>query len=353
MTPRLLGRTRSLASAMAMAVTLVAAASLGPGGATADTGSAGSSSGSSSGSAMFGSSSGSSDLLPQGGVLGGVALSVGAGASATAIGPGIAVSTAGINRTATAVSVLGIAAASAPTLSLGGLNSGQVTCVGVFAYAHSSTAGDCVGVLGLLEGTHDKPGGTVSLALKNPFALLADGLSASDLMASLSSGESLLSKDISRLTLGGPDIVALTSDYGFKPVSKNGAAIELAWLGTEIGLFPTTKNTAGFLGDNSSVNYLGLPRIGSSNAGIIPEISVGDFVVPGLGTIPGWSTGSPGSGSVSGSGSADGGSSSGSADTGSIGRKTGSAASTDVVVPGGIGADALVKQVAGLPPRLP
>lgn len=332
-----------------MAAAVVAGATLDAGAAAADTGSAGSSGGSS----MFGSSSGSSDLLPQGGVLGGVALSLGAGASATAIGPGIAVSTAGINRTATAVSVLGIAAASAPTLSLGGLNSGQVTCVGVFAYAHSSTAGDCVGVLGLPEGTHDKPGGTVSLALKNPFSLLTDGLSASDLMAALTSGDSLLSKDISRLTLGGPDIVALTSDYGFEPISKNGAAIELSWLGTEIGLFPTTKNTAGFLGNNSSVNYLGLPRIGSSDAGIIPEISVGDFVVPGLGTIPGWSTGSPGSGSLSGSGSADGGSSSGSADTGSIGGPTGSAASTDVVVPGGLDADALVKQVAGLLPRLP
>lgn len=239
---------------------------------------------------------GQADAAAEHSLLGGTALAadwLGGSATSVAILPLSFAGTyaSGSGSTATAVAVLGLAGASAPLL----LGDGLAFCLGGFAFANSSSDGACVNVLGVFGAQYDKPGQNLQFALTNPLALLTGDISVGDVISGIASGNlnTALSADFVRLTFGGSDwqnLVRLTSSYGFQPIS--GAvpgAIEVQWLGTKVLLFPATQ-----LNGDTSVNYLGMPRIEfglpTGVGDIVPSLRTGAFKLPFDVTIPGIDT---------------------------------------------------------------
>lgn len=229
--------------------------------------------------------------------------------TAIAVLPGAALAFADAGESATAFSVLGLALATTDITFLEQLEgipgfpitipTGQVACFGVLTAAHSSTEGACLNILGTLDAHYDKNREEISFALTNPAGLLTDGLDPAGLIQAVLAGQplsQLLTSDFVRLTLGGENMVALTSSYGFQDIGNGvNGGVEIEWLGTKIVLFPAITTASGLLGGVQQVNYLGIPEIGfgmpTSLNDIIPSITVGDFKLPFNITIPGWSTG--------------------------------------------------------------
>ncbi|MFM9378343.1 hypothetical protein [Gordonia sp. VNK21] len=238
--------------------------------------------------------------------------------TAIAILPGTAIAFAAKGESATALSVGGVAVATTD-IDLASyidstviravlealkvdttINIGQVSCFGLLAFADSSTEGTCLNVLGTFDADYRKDAGEVSFALTNPVALL--GLltgekSLLDPVKDLLNGQPLsriLTDDFSRLTLGGPELVKLTSDYGLQNISALGGAVAIGWLGGNLVLFPVVED--GLLKGN--VNYLGLPTLAFDGfpkldgiSSLLPSISVGAFSTPFPGVeVPGWSS---------------------------------------------------------------
>lgn len=228
--------------------------------------------------------------------------------SATAIGPGFAIAAADKGESANAFALGGLAIATTDItifdiLGFKGFKipTGQASCIGVVAFATSSTDGMCLNLLGTVDADYRTDAGEVSLGVTNPLALI--GLLTGDkdllgLIKEVVAGKPLsriLTDDFARITLGGTELVKLTSDYAFSPLSAYPGAIALGWLGGQLVLFPTITN--GILKGN--VNYLGVPALDFSNFGkldnissLIPSLSVGQFKtpIPGV-TIPELSTG--------------------------------------------------------------
>ncbi|MFT3716157.1 MAG: hypothetical protein QM774_09480 [Gordonia sp. (in: high G+C Gram-positive bacteria)] len=229
--------------------------------------------------------------------------------NAIAVLPGVAAAFADKGQSATAFSLLGVAVATTDMKIAGVINipSGQVACLGALTFANSSTEGACLNVLGLFDAGYNKDRSEVSVALTNPLALLTDGISASKIANTIIDGGSLsqlLTSDFARLTLGGPELIKLTSSYAFQQIAKDPGKLDggvaIGWLGGKIVLFPVVKD--GPL--NGSVNYLGLPSVDFSGfpkldsiGSIIPSIHFGEFTTP----IPGVKVGEWGTDSILGS----------------------------------------------------
>lgn len=224
--------------------------------------------------------------------------------TAIAVLPGAAIAAAASGESATAFSLLGLSIATTDIPGLGlfpGIPTGQTACIGVLAFANSSTDGACINVLGTFDADYNKDAGEVSVALTNPLALLSlltGDIDADDLIDDIIDGKPIsriLTDDFVRLTLGGPGFVKLTSDYAFQEYKNSGGGVVIGWLGGQMVLFPVV--TGG--GVKDSVNYIGLPQFNLTGfpsldgiGNIIPSLSFGKFEtpIPGV-SIPAWSTG--------------------------------------------------------------
>ena len=167
----------------------------------------------------------------------------------------LAAAFAGKGQSATAFALLGIAAATTdvdidvplPLVPNIKLPTGQVACLGALTFAHSSTEGLCLNVLGVLDAGYNSDRGELSAALTNPLALLTDGIDAEELASTIINGGSLsqlLTSDFARLTLGGPELVKLSSSYAIQPIKlanghELGGGLAIGWLGGTLVLFPT------------------------------------------------------------------------------------------------------------------
>ncbi|MFC0315971.1 hypothetical protein ACFQNE_13975 [Gordonia phosphorivorans] len=223
--------------------------------------------------------------------------------TAVAVLPGAAIAFAAKNESATAFALGGLAVATTDfkvPLFPKPVPLGQVSCIGVLAFAHSSTEGACLNVLGTFDADYRKDAGEVSFALTNPIALagiLSGDMKVGELIKELLDGQPLsrlLTEDLSRITFGGSNIVSLTSEYALQQYAKSGGAVVIGWLGGELVLFPVIDS--GLL--EEQVNYLGLPQFNVDGFGkltsisdIIPSLSVGAFKTPIPGVdVPAWST---------------------------------------------------------------
>ncbi|MEP9415346.1 hypothetical protein ABLE92_13485 [Gordonia sp. VNQ95] len=182
-----------------------------------------------------------------------------------------------------------------------------VVCLGVFAAANSKTAGSCVNILLTVDARYLKisdgaQSGEVQLALTNPLSLIrlvTDPDQLSEIVDQAVSGDPIhITRDFLRLSLNGPENLALTSNYGYV------GPLRISWLGSNLVLSPGTATTHGVNGPDF-VNYLSLPTFSfntpSSALQLIPTFDVADFNVLDLFTIPGFNTGEwlPGLGSSS------------------------------------------------------
>ncbi|RPA57512.1 hypothetical protein EF294_18580 [Gordonia oryzae] len=173
-----------------------------------------------------------------------------------------------------------------------------VFCLGALAAANSKTAGSCLNIAATIDARYIKvsdgqQSGEVQLALTNPLSvltLLTDQNQLLDILAQAISGDPIyVTKDFLRLSLNGPENLALTSDYGYS------GPITIAWLGSQFVVFSGTAQTHGTNGPDY-VNYLSVPSLTlgtpTSLQQIIPTLDVSSFNVFDLFTIPAFNTGS-------------------------------------------------------------
>ncbi|MDV7174240.1 hypothetical protein R4144_12815 [Gordonia amicalis] len=209
---------------------------------------------------------------------------------------GASSSSAGDVAFALAVLGLGVATASAD-------DTGSVTCFGALAIATSSSAGACTNVLGAFDFRYDRLKKEIQFGLTNPGTLLTGDRSPEDILDDVVLGggsATALTKDFVRVTLGqsaGTHRIAVTSSYGFAPVTVGGSAsnvadpvygpgaITLDWLGSTIVLFPVVT-----VGGDTYVNYLSVPQIRlgvpTDRADLTPTIRTGSFTLPWGVTLP-------------------------------------------------------------------
>ncbi|MGX7697510.1 hypothetical protein [Gordonia polyisoprenivorans] len=172
-----------------------------------------------------------------------------------------------------------------------------VFCLGALAAANSKTAGSCLNIGATIDARYIKvadgqQSGEVQLALTNPLSvltLLTDQDQLLDILAQAITGDPIyFTKDVLRLSLNGPENLALTSDYGYS------GPIRISWLGSQFVLFPGTAQTHGTNGPDY-VNYLDLPTLTlgtpTSLQQIIPTFDVSSFNFFDLFTIPAFNTG--------------------------------------------------------------
>ncbi|QTI70200.1 hypothetical protein [Gordonia polyisoprenivorans] len=172
-----------------------------------------------------------------------------------------------------------------------------VFCLGALAAANSKTAGSCLNIAATFDARYIKvadgqQSGEVQLALTNPLSvltLLTDQDQLLDILAQAITGDPIyVTKDVLRLSLNGPENLALTSDYGYS------GPIRISWLGSQFVLFPGTAQTHGTNGPDY-VNYLSLPTLTlgtpTSLQQIIPTFDVSSFNFFDLFTIPAFNTG--------------------------------------------------------------
>lgn len=176
-----------------------------------------------------------------------------------------------------------------------------VFCLGALAVANSKTAGSCLNILATVDGRYNNLTGEAQIGLTNPLSvitLLTEPERLLPVLGSAISGDPIyLLKDFARLSVNGPENLALTSDYGFERV-PGGAPISIGWLGSSLGFFPgtaQTQGTGGILGGGPTfVNYLSLPSFDfampTDLLQIIPSLSVSEFSILDLFSIPAWST---------------------------------------------------------------
>ncbi|AFA74747.1 hypothetical protein GPOL_c37350 [Gordonia polyisoprenivorans VH2] len=206
----------------------------------------------------------------------------------------VSLATAGASggRTAYAFALVGIANAwttddipivilSRPTgLTIPGIKT--VGCYGGLTAAYAEGVGACANVLGTFDfrfNQLDAAGKSLTIpqvqfALTDPSAVLTDpagvfGKVITDIFAGKTP---TLSKDFTRLSLGGNSLLALTSDYGLS------APITVNWLGSTITIYPTaTINGA------TRPNMLALPQIVTGDldtSQIIPVITIPQITFP-------------------------------------------------------------------------
>ncbi|QTI68306.1 hypothetical protein J6U32_22855 [Gordonia polyisoprenivorans] len=206
----------------------------------------------------------------------------------------VSLATAGASggRTAYAFALVGIANAwttddipivvlSKPTgLKIPGIKT--VGCYGGLTAAYAEGVGACANVLGTFDfrfNQLDAAGKSLSIpqvqfALTDPSAVLTDPSGVfNKVITDIFAGKTpTLSKDFTRLSLGGDSLLALTSDYGLS------APITVNWLGSTITIYPTaTVNGA------TRPNMLALPQIvaGDLDASqIIPIITIPQITFP-------------------------------------------------------------------------
>ncbi|WP_454163219.1 hypothetical protein [Gordonia iterans] len=194
---------------------------------------------------------------------------------------------AGPNQSATAFAIIGLAGATAPDL----LGAGNVNCLGALTFAHSSTAGTCLNILGAFDFRHNSQTSTLQFGLTNPIGLLTGDVGLGDVLSGIPTGnlDGALTPDIVRLSMGGSNLITLTSGYGFQRIAGTGYGVEFSWLGTTLQFFPAVQ-----VNGQGAVNYIGLPGIQfglpSSIGDIIPSLRTGAFALPFNITIPGINT---------------------------------------------------------------
>ncbi len=181
-------------------------------------------------------------------------------------------------------SPLGIPLVSIPAIK-------RLDCYGVVAAAYAEGVGACGNLLGTLDGrivqTNDSPLPQLQLGLTDPTSVLTDPATIlTGVLQSLLASPSndlipfTLSKDFGRLTLGGKDLLAFTSDYGFSgPVS-------VGWLGQKLTFLDKTTHING----KDRINYLGLPTFTPGTptgiGDLIPSVTTsGPFSLPFLGNV--------------------------------------------------------------------
>ncbi|AFA71839.1 hypothetical protein GPOL_c07710 [Gordonia polyisoprenivorans VH2] len=233
------------------------------------------------------------------------AIPLGAGSSAAALSIlGVALATDGVTNISNSIwdyELLGLIPV-APILEAFGIDRADlpddmVFCLGALAAANSKTAGSCLNIAATFDARYIKvadgqQSGEVQLALTNPLSvltLLTDQDQLLDILAQAITGDPIyVTKDVLRLSLNGPENLALTSDYGFS------GPITISWLGSQFVLFPGTAQTHGTNGPDY-VNYLSLPTLTlgtpTSLQQIIPTFDVSSFNFFDLFTIPAFNTG--------------------------------------------------------------
>ncbi|MEZ5210252.1 hypothetical protein [Gordonia sp. (in: high G+C Gram-positive bacteria)] len=240
------------------------------------------------------------------------------GGNATAISylP-LSLATAGASggRTAMSFALIGMANAwttDSTTVSDGVLNVVKITvpgiksvsCFGMLTAAYAEDAGACVNVLGTFDGklnlTKSLP--ELQLGLTNPVGAFMNPQDVlTEFIGNVFSGNefnpaTLFTDDIARLSIGGDNLLALTSDYGLQPISNTSGAIALSWLGGTIYLMPAVT-----VNGKIAANALGLPKFDLDGLGdmnkIVPTLRTGKIKTPVLGTtVDGLDTGSVTSG---------------------------------------------------------
>ncbi|WP_440714233.1 hypothetical protein [Gordonia sp. FQ] len=225
------------------------------------------------------------------------------GGNATAISylP-LSLATAGASggRTAVSLAVIGMANAwttdatpikvlDQTVITVPGIKS--VSCFGMLTAAYAEDAGACVNVLGTFDGklnlTKSLP--ELQLGLTNPVGAFMNPQDVlTEFIGNVFSGNefnpaTLFTDDIARLSIGGDNLLALTSDYGLQPISNTSGAIALSWLGGTIYLMPAVT-----VNGKTAANALGLPKFDLDGLGdmnkIVPTLRTGKIKTPVLGT---------------------------------------------------------------------
>ncbi|WHU48218.1 hypothetical protein QNM97_04220 [Gordonia sp. L191] len=152
----------------------------------------------------------------------------------------------------------------------------NVSCYGVLTAAYAENVGACANVLGTFDFKLDQLQSIpqVQFALTDPTAVVFNPAQVlTTALGKFVAGQGFtLSKDFTRLSLGGDSLLALTSDYGLS------APITVNWLGSTITIYPTaTINGA------ARPNMLALPQIVTGNldtSQIIPIITIPQITFP-------------------------------------------------------------------------
>ena len=151
-----------------------------------------------------------------------------------------------------------------------------VGCYGGLAAAYAEGVGACANILGTFDFKFDQRQSIpqVQFGLTDPSSVLFDTSAVlSKVITDIFAGKTpTLSKDFTRLSLGGNSLLALTSDYGLS------APITVNWLGSTITIYPTaTINGA------TRPNMLALPQIVTGDldtSQIIPVITIPQITFP-------------------------------------------------------------------------
>ncbi|WP_288336598.1 hypothetical protein [uncultured Gordonia sp.] len=152
----------------------------------------------------------------------------------------------------------------------------NVSCYGVLTAAYAENVGACANVLGTFDFKLDQLQSIpqVQFALTDPTAVVFNPAQVlTTALGKFVAGQGFtLSKDFTRLSLGGNSLLALTSDYGLS------APITVNWLGSTITIYPTaTINGA------TRPNMLALPQIVTGDldtSQIIPVITIPQITFP-------------------------------------------------------------------------
>lgn len=152
----------------------------------------------------------------------------------------------------------------------------NASCYGVLTAAYAENVGACANVLGTFDFKLDQLQSIpqVQFALTDPTAVVFNPAQVlATALGKFVAGQGFtLSKDFTRLSLGGDSLLALTSDYGLS------APITVNWLGSTITIYPTaTINGA------TRPNMLALPQIVTGDldtSQIIPIITIPQITFP-------------------------------------------------------------------------
>jgi len=231
------------------------------------------------------------------------------GGSATAISYlplSLATAGAGNGRTALSFALIGVANAwttDDTPLEVFGNELGKIpgvkstSCFGMLTAAYAEDVGACLNVLGTFDAKLDLTDSIpeLQLGLTNPAGVITDPDDVlTELVTGIFSGSglnpaTLFTSDIARLSLGGENLLAGTSDYGFTQLGGEGGAIVVDWMGQKLVLLPTVR-----VNGKTTVNYLGLPQVTFGDldlSSIVPTFRTGAFELPFVGDLDGVDTG--------------------------------------------------------------
>ncbi|MFZ2512313.1 MAG: hypothetical protein WAW85_14635 [Gordonia sp. (in: high G+C Gram-positive bacteria)] len=233
----------------------------------------------------------------------------------------LSLATAGASggRTAISFAVIGMANAwttdntpikvlDSTIITLPGIKS--VSCFGMLTAAYAEDAGACVNVLGTFDSKLDltKKLPELQFALTNPVGAFMNPQDVfTEFIGQVFGSQgfnpaTLFTDDIARLSLGGDNLLSVTSDYGLQQIGGAAkGAIALNWMGATVYLLPPAA-----VNGKKSANLFGLPQFNFNNVGlsdlsnIIPSVKTGQFKTPVFGTnLDGIDTGSLTSGLTS------------------------------------------------------